>query len=207
MKANTELLLEDTFYHIYNRGINGETIFKKEGDYNLFLEKYSFHLHPFIDTYAYCLLSNHFHFLIKVKSKEEILEGIELKYPNKKVESISHFISKQFAHLFNGYSQIINKYNSRTGGLFESPFRRIEVTSDSYFSNLVWYIHHNPQKHGYVANFRDYPHSSYYGHLLTNTTKLMRKEVINWFGNKEAYQKFHEINNGENNIKNYVIEV
>ena len=167
MKSHTDPLLPEKIYHIYNRGINGESIFKKEGDYKLFLEKFSFHLHPFVDTYAYCLLSNHFHILIKVKSEEKIFKSAELQYPNKKIDSISHFLSKQFAHLFNGFSQIINKKSGRTGGLFESPFRRIEINSDTYFSALVWYIHHNPQKHGFVKNFRDYSHSSYRSHLLT----------------------------------------
>ena len=83
MKSNTELLLPDTFYHVYNRGINGEDIFKLEKHYTLFLNKYIECIEPIANTYAYCLLRNHFHLLIKVKSESEILTAAEMKYPGK----------------------------------------------------------------------------------------------------------------------------
>ena len=85
MKANVEPLLPDKYYHIYNLGINGETIFKKKSDYQLFLDKYAFHVTPYINTFAYCLLDNHFHFLIQVKPSEELFKEAEKKYPRKKI--------------------------------------------------------------------------------------------------------------------------
>ena len=54
-------------YHIYNRGINGTNIFYEERNYAYFLEKYAHYLHNWVDTFAYCLLKNHFHLLIRVK--------------------------------------------------------------------------------------------------------------------------------------------
>ena len=179
MKANIEPLVPERYYHIYNRGINGEIIFKKDSHYKIFLDKFAFHVVPFIDIFAYCLMSNHFHFLIRIKSEEVIKPEIALKYPGKKIESFEKFLSSQFAHLFNGYTQIVNKDN-RTGGLFESPFRRKEVKSEAYFSNLITYIHQDPQIHGFVDDFKDYSYSSYWSHLLKRQTKLKRDEVINW---------------------------
>ncbi|MCF6359177.1 MAG: hypothetical protein L3J29_00260 [Cyclobacteriaceae bacterium] len=121
MKANTKPLMPDCYYHIYNRGINGEVIFKIPTDYQLFLLKYIQHVTPIVNTFAYCLMGNHFHFFINVKSENEILNSVQLKYPGKRVVSIPKWISSQFAHLFNGYSQTFNKKEQRTGGLLETP--------------------------------------------------------------------------------------
>lgn len=205
-KKNTELLKTDTFYHVYNRGVNGESIFKIETHYQLFLQKYAFYIEPIASTYAYCLLSNHFHLLIKTKSEEEIQLNAQIQYPNKKIDSISHFMSKQFSHLFNSYSQNINQQSNRTGNLLETPFRRIEITNNAYFSQLIWYIHQNPQKHGFVNDFREYPHSSYHSHLQEKSTKLKREEVLNWFGDVNEYKKYHNVQSDEKNIRELIIE-
>ncbi len=60
-------LLEDEFYHIYNRGNNGIVIFYEERNYGYFLKKLYHYLGEYIDIYAYCLLPNHFHFLIRIR--------------------------------------------------------------------------------------------------------------------------------------------
>lgn len=193
-------LMPDRYYHIYNRGINGQTIFLEERNYTYFLQKYAQYMHPFTDTFAYCLLNNHFHFLIRTKSEEEIRTFINSKQRSLRAtaskpseKSVSWHLSNAFASLFKSYAQAINKHNRRTGGLFEEPFHRIEVTNEAYFSWLVWYIHFNPQKHGFVDDYRDYLHSSYHSLLLEKNTKLNKKEVIDWFGDKEGYLKFHDI--------------
>ncbi|AZB08842.1 hypothetical protein EG344_08415 [Chryseobacterium sp. G0162] len=62
----------DCFYHIYNRGINGENIFKSDRNYLFFFKKMSESLFPVCDVYAYCLMPNHFHILIKIKSDFEL---------------------------------------------------------------------------------------------------------------------------------------
>lgn len=58
-------LLPGVFYHIYNRGNNRENIFIEERNYTLFMNLYSRYIPPIADTYAYCLLRNHFHFLVR----------------------------------------------------------------------------------------------------------------------------------------------
>ena len=216
MKKNTEQLQPDTYYHIYNRGINGESIFKAEKNYFFFLEKYAFHIEPVASTYAYCLLNNHFHILIKTRSEKEIFETLtrlgssetltRFKTSSTLGKTVSFYISNQFAKLFNSYTQAINKTTNRTGGLFETPFRRIEVKNDAYLSHLIWYIHYNPQKHGFVNDFRDYIYTSYQSHLIPKATKLQRKEVLNWFGGEKEYVNFHSLQTSENKIKDLIIE-
>ncbi len=65
-------LQPDTYYHVYNRGTNRENIFFEERNYAHFLKLYAHHIEPVAETFAYCLLRNHFHLLIRVKNEEEI---------------------------------------------------------------------------------------------------------------------------------------
>ncbi len=230
MKKNIELLEPDRIYHIYNRGINGENIFQEERNYRYFLEKYAKYIEPIADTFAYCLLKNHFHIAIRTKSEAEIVdfyvkrktkiitnnagwvlnpssvEQAPVSQTEIKLLSAPLIISKQFSDFFNSYAQSINKAYARTGGLFEEPFRRILIDTDTYFTELIYYIHHNPQKHGFVEDFRAYPHSSYHSHLSKAMTRLRRDEVWNWFGNRDEFVKFHIGNPSSANLDKFIIE-
>jgi len=146
--------------------------------------------------------------LIRTKSEQEILTNIaNVKGGNnlfdfRNSKPASFFISNQFAKLFNSYTQAFNKIYNRTGSLFEHPFRRIPVSNNQYYTGLIHYIHSNPQKHGICDDFTHYPYSSYAAFLLQKKTQLMRNEVLDWFGNKEQFVKFHQ-----QNIKANVEEV
>lgn len=169
------------YYHIYNRGNNRENIFIEERNYPYFLKLYVSHVEPVADTYAYCLLRNHFHLLVRIKTEEETLRVSRVSSP-----------SQHFSNLFNAYAKAINKAYNRTGSLFEHPFGRVEVTTDAHFIILIAYIHQNPQKHGFVEDFRDWPYSSYHAMLSTKQTRLQRDEVLEWFGGVEQFGKFHQ---------------
>jgi hypothetical protein len=203
-------LLPNKFYHVYNRGINGEDLFKQDRNYAYFLNKYAHFLGPVADTFAYCLLKNHFHLLIKIKDIETLNNFYLENSSNNEIKNGLHhpdfIVNKQFAKLFSSYSQSINIANKRTGSLFETPFKRIEVTSDLYLTRLIWYIHHNPQKHGFVSDFRDYPNSSYHAHLSNKNTKLKRDDVIEWFGGISLFKNFHTEKQNELEISHFVIE-
>lgn len=187
MKKNTGPLHCETFYHIFNRGINRENIFKEERNYSFFLEKYVKYVQPIASTYAFSLLKNHFHFLIRTRSEEEIKAASTSKMEYEAGE----IVSKKFSDLFNGYAQSINKEFNRTGGLFETPFRRIAVTNDEYVTGLIYYIHINAQKHGLVDDFRCHNHSSYPIYLDNSSTFLERKLGIEWFGDVNSFIAQH----------------
>jgi REP element-mobilizing transposase RayT len=182
------------YYHIYNRGINGCNLFYETRNYHYFLQKYAYYMCDVVDTYAYCLLKNHFHLLIRVKeSLYKDLSGFEnLTGLEKGLHTPNRIVSKRFADLFNAYTKSINKAQQRTGALFETPFKRILVEDRSYFGTLTRYIHTNPQKHGFVADFKEYPHSSYQTILATQPTKLAKAEVLDWLGGTTAYVQFHQ---------------
>jgi hypothetical protein len=66
----------------------------------------------------------------------------------------------------------------------------------------VHYIHFNPQRHGFVSDFREYPYSSYYAMLSSKPTKLERQKVLEWFGGKAQFEKRHQQPVAERSIKN-----
>ena len=170
------------------------------------------YISPVAETYSYCLLKNHFHFLIKIKEQDPLntfyTENFPLSNPNQDegLHTADFVVSKQFARLFSSYTQSINKSVVRTGSLIETPFKRIEVKSNVHLYKLLWYIHFNPQKHGFIKDFRDYPHSSYQSFIQIKSTKLKRDEVLNWFGGADLFQKYHLLQQGDNEIKDYLIE-
>lgn len=188
----------DYFYHIYNRGINGENIFKSDRNYLFFLKKMFEFLTPVCDVYAYCLMPNHFHLLVKIKSDFELASLVKVLNLDKATETIltglhspQNIFSKQFARIFNSYSQAFNKENKRHGALIESPFKRKLITSDQYLINVIIYIHQNPERHAFTDQFSKYNFSSYQS-ILDNSTLLKRDEVIELFDNKENFILSHQ---------------
>ena len=184
------------YYHIYNRGNNRENIFKEDRNYAYFLKLYAFHVGPIADTYAYCLLRNHFHLFVRVKdltgfpTSGEVSEGKQSSATDENLSGLSP--SQAFSNFFNAYAKAFNKACHRTGALFQRPFGRIEVTSEGYLFRLVTYIHQNPQRHGFVADFREWPYSSYHTLLSEKATHLRRQDVLEWFGGRDSLMAMHE---------------
>ena len=132
---------ESGIYHVMLRGINRQNIFEEPEDYRKMIwilgrikEKSGFEL------YAYCLMSNHMHLLIK-EVKEPIGESVRR-------------VADKYVYWFN------IKYE-RTGHLFQDRFKSEPVEDDSYFLTVLRYIHYNPIKAGLAASPRDYEYSSY----------------------------------------------
>lgn len=186
-------LLYDTYYHVYNRGNNGENIFVQERNYEHFMNLYFKYIDPIAETYAYCLLRNHFHVSLKTKTEEEIEQTLKALETFKDSGKLGPgYLSRQFSNLFNAYAKAINKAYGRTGSLFEHPFGRVPITTGRQFWNVIAYIHQNPQKHKFVQDFRDWKWSSYGIILVEKPTKLRRDAVLDWFGGKENYLELHE---------------
>ena len=186
-------LQTDAFYHIYNRCNNREKIFFNKENYRYFLQKFDAYLSPYLDVFAYCLLPNHFHFLIKTKETNEYSE-MTLKKGSGTLQEFSVVISEIFRRFFLSYAKSIKIQEGRTGSLFEKNFRRIMIENDKHLIWLFNYIHRNPQTHGLVSDFRAYPYSSYKAIISGSPTKIKREEVINIFGNREEFERFHQTN-------------
>ena len=174
------------YYHIYNRGVNRTNIFIEDRNYAYFMRLYAKHITPVAETYAYCLLRNHFHLLVRIRPHRVASDtGLAVSALNRR--EVSH----AFNNLLNGYAKAINKAYQRTGALFQHHFGRIPVTTDRYFLALTHYIHYNPQKHGFVADFREWPYSSYSALLSEVPTRLQRAAVLEWFGGPHGLRQFH----------------
>lgn len=186
-------LEHDKYYHIYNRGNNSGNLFIEHTNYEHFLRLYCEHITPVAETFAWVLLKNHFHLLVRILSSEQIdfiktkEEKKDIVYPTKK----KYNPTQQFGNLFNAYTKAFNKKYDRTGSLFEPPFRRLQVNDEQYFKQLVFYIHNNPVHHGFCETMSDYPWSSYLSIISTKSTNVQRNKVIGWFNSKPEFIDFH----------------
>jgi len=181
----------DTYYHIYNRANGSENLYRSNENYRYFLRQYAKYIEPIADTYAYCLMPNHFHFLVKIKSFLELDRWVETEEPSKSSKPLEGLLSLQFSHLFNSYTQAFNRQHGRKGSLFSPNFKRKEIDSDEYLLKVIHYIHHNPVHHGFVNELSNWPFSSYNSVILNKPTLVRREEVIALFDNIDNFIYCH----------------
>jgi putative transposase len=172
-----EPLLPGKYYHIFNRGIDSCNLFQVPENYEYFLGLYDQYISPMADTFAWVLMPNHFHFLVRIKVKNEI--GSKPPHQN-------------FSNLFNAYSKAINKRFLRHGSLFERPFKRKLIDNKEYLKQVILYIHNNPLHHGFCDHPVGYPWSSYLTCISLKPTKLHRETVVGWFDDVANFKFVHD---------------
>jgi REP element-mobilizing transposase RayT len=172
-------LIAGRYYHIYNRGINSESIFKETINYYYFLSLWWKYTDSVAETYCYNLLPNHFHFFIRIRDSTDFRQA-----------------SKAFSNLFNAYAKAVNKKYLRTGSLFQERFKRKEISDDSYFTKIICYIITNASKHGYCNNSLTYEYSAYHELVSNEPTRLMRDEIFTWFYDKQTFMQVIKIYSG-----------
>lgn len=177
-----EKLESGHYYHIYNRGNNKQNIFFSLDNYDYFLKLINKHVKPISKIYAYCLIPNHFHLVIRIHD--------EIPKPY-----------QAFSNLMNAYTKAINKKYNRSVSLFEKPFKRIRIENEKYLLNLIIYAHLNPLKHKLNTTFQNYAYSSYSNILNDENQLIITKEIVRLFEDKENFIATHllKINNLEEN--------
>jgi putative transposase len=187
------------FLHVYNRGVEKRKIFLDEDDQEIFLYYLFIYLAPpervkeiypklrghllngnlftELKLLSYCLMPNHFHFLLHQTQKD----------------STQKFLKR----LTNAYTLYFNTKYKRVGGLFQGRYKAIAVETDEYLLHLSRYIHQNPIKINFVLSaLRNYPWSSYPYYLhQANSDFLNRDFILNYFSNQNPnlnYQSFVE---------------
>jgi putative transposase len=193
-------------YHIYNKTNNKEKLFLKDENYAYFLRRTSVYISPYFEIYAWVLLTNHFHIMVRVKEEKEIKEILQKRATEDKTKNdhkylegnigLHEFLATQWQKLFTSYAMAFNKIYSRSGNLFYRQFKRIVVDSDSHISTLAIYIHTNAQKHGIVKDFRNYKWSSWHTYMSDTPTNLNKKFLLDWFGGIDNF-KYSHIKNSE----------
>lgn len=186
-------------YHVYNRTNNKELLFQTNENYEFFLNRFFKFISPIAKVYAWSLIPNHFHFLIRVNSQTEILksfgENHDLTISEKRFlqdGDINHLAEMEFKRLFTSYAMSYNFKFSRKGNLFYRTFRRVAILDESQFNTVLIYIHVNAVKHKLVNHINKYPWTSY--HLILNNRpgKLLREEILERFGSSDEFVKTHE---------------
>lgn len=178
------MYLEDTFYHVYNRGVEGRDIFKDDQDYKVFLSYIKRYLTAIsqnevsprwrsdvvnkLHLAAYCLMPNHFHLLVKQKTSD----------------GMTIFMKT----LMNSYVRYFNQKHKRVGCLFQGVFKAISVNDEPYLLHLTRYIHLNPldiegmnpvKLKGYYCSYGEYIGNR-------NTPWVHPEEILSMFGSKLA---------------------
>jgi putative transposase len=178
-------------YHIWTHANGDENLFREDENYTYFLEKYSYYIPPVADTFAYCLMPNHLHLMVRVKGEKDLVDIKDLTG----FQNLSGLVSKQFSNLFNAYSKAFNKLYERRGALFERQFKRKLIDSDNYFGTLIAYIHNNPVHHEFARTPDEWTYSSWGAYLHDKPTKIRKDEGLDWFGGRDELIRVHkEIN-------------
>ncbi len=193
------MYVPEGIYHVVNHANGRENIFQVHENYGYFLKKYVEKMDEVVKTIAYCLMPNHFHFLIKVREKEVLEEWLSKRTEKKKFipEGLSnaqlfHFaVHRPFHDLLGGYAKAYNKFHDRSGSLLRQNTERKIVADIGYVKNAIRYVHNNAVYHGFVVIPEEWPYSSYNVFLGDAPTNLPRKEMMQLFGGKEAFVQFH----------------
>lgn len=168
---------ETGIYHTMLRGIDKRDLFLNDSDYLKFIdyierakEKIGF------TVYAYCLMTNHIHLLVKQQTG-------------------AHEIGDIMKRITVGYAQYHNIKNGRTGHLFQNRFKSEAVDSDTYFLTVLRYIHQNPIKAGMVKSLCDYKWSSF-NEYLNNKVKLIDTSfALGFFRDIRQFEMFMQERN------------
>lgn len=203
-KNAIKIYLENSYYHIYNRGVGKQDIFLDEQDYKVFLHylkryltqppespdqirtRWRSDLYDKIHLIAYCFIPNHFHLMVKQFVKEAITDFMRA--------------------LSNSYVGYFNKKYKRTGPLFQGRYKATLVETEPYLLHLTRYIHLNPIELGEVrpgtgSDLVSYPYSSYGDYLSKRRTGWVHpEEILNFFKTAQrtslkdvlSYQSFVE---------------
>lgn len=156
-------------YHVMMRGINHQVIFEDDEDNQYFiscLERMGFingdDGSPLVQGctyYAYCLMSNHFHLLIREREEK---------------------IDQTLKRIADAYVYYYNRKYQRSGHLFKERFRSEPVDNMNYFTTLLCYIYQNPVKAGIVDNVADYAYSSWreYSGEIFSQARICHVEAV-----------------------------
>ena len=164
-------IIANETYHIYNQGNNRERIFHEDADYIEFLKLFRKYVLPNCETLAYCLMPNHFHFLI---------QATEQSAKNKLVGNLNLCeLSNGYRLLQSNYAQYINKKKGRTGSLFrqKTKAKSLQDGHKNYGFIAFHYIHQNPLRAGLVQQLEDWDFSSFPDYAGRRNGTICKREL------------------------------
>ncbi len=187
-------LITGEYYHVFNRGSDKRDLYIQPRDYTRFQQTFYYYQfsgpktkfsqftksnlfkpilnEKLIEVLCFCLMPNHFHFLIK-----QLREN-----------GISIFISQ----LSNSYTKYFNVKYNRIGPLLQGAFKAVRIKTDEQLVHVSRYIHLNPVVSGIVKLPEKYNWSSYSEYVNQNPIFCSTSEILKFFKSSEKYQKFVE---------------
>lgn len=159
---------QENIYHIYNRGNNSQKIFFEEENYLYFLKKMRKHLYSHCEIMAWCLMPNHFHWMVKIKRNNE-------------TELVTD-LNKEIGTLLRSYTRAINNKYEKTGSLFQPKTKAInlnpsETDDDNYPLICFLHIHQNPLRAGLVSQMANWEFSSFRDYARKRQGTLCNKRL------------------------------
>lgn len=202
--------VEGAYYHAYNRGVEKRRIFENTQDYKVFLKYLKEYLSPpslkddvkrkftvkdtvfkgvprqpnnyykEIELISFCLMPNHFHFLIRQNNKGTM---------------------KKFLHsLLLRYSMYFNRKYSRVGPLFQGRYKAVLISKDPYLLHLSRYIHLNPLE--YTKDITK-AYSSYTDYLGLRNTLWVKPDMILSFFSQAKLPELEKVNTYKDFVEKY----
>ena len=175
LNRGTELyvmeFLKDELYHIYNRGNNQQQLFFELRNYDFFIEKVKKNVLPLCDILAYCLMPNHFHFLVYSDKRTIVNKTVAGEERN--------VLSEGIRLLLSSYTQAINKWMGKTGSLFQqhTKAKSLEPGGNPYCSSCFHYIHQNPMRANLVKKMELWEYSSFKDYMGTGSSSICNREL------------------------------
>lgn len=174
---NKRFLFEENYcYHIFNRWYEKQTLFFSSSDYEKFFKYLAFFLNEFkgITLVSYCVLPNHFHFILSQNETGLILS----EFMRKLSVSYAMYFKKKYE---TGLTR-------RWQPVFEGRFKAKFIKDEEYIVKCQSYVNYNAQKHGMVDNVEDWPYTSLHKILETWKVKFDNIKIFGYSKDIENYQ-------------------
>lgn len=195
--------ISGNIYHVYNQGNNKQIIFRDEDDYLCFLNLTQNLIFPNCDIIAYCLMPNHFHFIIYADDRSKEIHqqgGINIDA-----------LTNSFRKLLSGYARIFNKKYNQSGSVFRQKTKSKCLTNPNvklssaldckdYLLTCFHYVHQNPLKASLAEKLDDWDFSSFKDYAGTRKGTLINKKIAEDFGifnSKNFVKESYEILNDD----------
>jgi putative transposase len=176
MPRQPRLDIPGLLQHVIVRGIERRHIFLDDRDRQRFVERFGQLLtNTGTDCYAWALIPNHFHLLLRCNRVE---------------------LSRFMRRLLTGHAVYFNLRHNRSGHLFQNRYKSIVCEEDSYFQELIRYIHLNPLRAGQVTNLEELARYPWCGHSVLLGHHVLPGQAVDVvlasFGKWKARQRYHQ---------------
>jgi putative transposase len=193
------------YYHFVCKSIDGLLLFLDSKDYLVFTDRFKKFTDEFLEIWSFCLIPNHTHHIVKIKSLETIKNSVaNFPFSNRTKAMLSFLedstneialdkmIDRQMNSFLVSYANYYNNNYQRQGGIFQKPFKRIAIDDDAHLQHAIVYTHANAQKHDIANDYKKYPFSSYITIIKNDEYYTNSKSVINFFGGIEKFIQIHD---------------